>query len=1739
MSGYNYNNNNNNSNENIYNNSIENTVNIRDINFDINQDNIIKKSNEFTTPLKFFINKIWTNSIINNYEKGLDNLNKDFSNNLRIIQNINETKNYSGIYVDKNFEKGRFGFFSHSKIKSVTFVPENENDSYILLDVHTNNSIFKFPKTTGILNKLRSNGLFNYEINIKDHKLFTTINDNEDSKIKYSIDFLDRLNRSNDDIINNPYISSEKLKFYSNLIIQDSKDFSIIANEEYFIERFDYMGYIFNCSISEAEIFAIYKNLKNIIYKYNNIEVFILNYDSSGNIDIIGADIDLKTSNNLSINLNCGIEYYKIINNNNNLITILNIINKIDIYPVFFKFWTETSFTPSENHDVYIEIDHEYFKLEYNYNEEYFFIDSDISNGGKDKNIKININKVYSLIKFTKINSVIKAPFEFIKLNLNRNIKEYFYYLQKNTKLISNIKNFNYSNSNIIIERIDYISDSILGLTFAQSPNILISITDGLNNQILNDKIITNINNPITVFFKTNVDTKTFTFNDIIAVNGNLTNFNGFGSLYSVNFTPLKEGDCEIIVPLDTFSDELGNNNKKESRFKFILNREDLIISITSKEVLSDMTTNDEKISLTILINGTTLDFTIDDISVENGIIKNFEGSLNNYQATFIPLKEGICRIYVEDNKFTDSTNRSNIHSEIFTWTYNLETVKEEIISFETLFNEKIINHEYRVGESISYDIKKINHDDLIAYSIENNLKLLPEDLSNKINILKFDYENLDPILYNGDIITITGYNTNNSIINIENDKIVFLLKFNTTATTILPYFANGINDYDINESNFYIWKETDLANSIIKSKISIRNNIDGNTNSSRLYMIFNIENLFAFSEYYNLPDYLKINDNDNNKVINIKLLFNSTNFSKLKEITEIIGEYLWKSDDIYTINTELDDPIKINIPINYTVTNFSLYDSNINGTKYYGDGSANNFNSNFDSNTFKFFTLNDKLYGMIRLSNTNPLLDFNNPLIGNQSNSSNMYLELNIKQEYTISKKYIVNDNRFTPNNFNNLINNINFNTISITKNESYNEYLEKIILLDQIKNYNIYLKMIETNLGNHILLTFNILNIKHDDDFYILQLNNTFLRNTASTYSYEIIYKLKESNIIEEEYSNTLQIKTTDNIDSIHFNTTNNFLPYIQFLNNNYSEYLNKFIYTLRFSTSIDLDIQNLLTKQIILLVNNKNYTVDIILLKLLVSQTTATQNIYKIVIGSKNIINFKNSTIFDILTLVDNITIPVNDPQLGYNEEENRYMFNTFIDSLFIKNINSNTILVRTKELYIWYFLFNNYVYEEGDGHALLRFKFSDKFLKNNSYYDIGFKKVPDSFEYKKTTTETIIEPQWIKELPMKIFKEIKITIDDNIIEKLNLNTYDILYSFNYNIFKETSLDKLLRIRYDQDNNIYFYFPLKFFFTNGSKYLPIFCMKKSSCKVILSINDPKELLKNSDKFKNIPKISLDVNYSSIILDEKDKKIFKENNKNYLAQISYFYSDILLGQSRNINTLNINGLVKDIFFYINSNERNNIIENDIIYKKYLENYDIFKNDPKLYKITNQSLFVIFNNIEEEIKNLSNRILLFTKNNILSKIDFKFLIYLDEMYLQYLNEDLNNINIFHHKKLQILILYILNIYKNNITNNEANIKSLSLFVNGQQITPELSGNYFNDVIPYLKGYTLKDNYYVYSFGCNSKIKQPNGYLNFKTINDFQIKTVLNDNISEAKLKIYTKEYKIIQFKEDKAKILS
>ena len=100
---------------------------------------------------------------------------------------------------------------------------------------------------------------------------------------------------------------------------------------------------------------------------------------------------------------------------------------------------------------------------------------------------------------------------------------------------------------------------------------------------------------------------------------------------------------------------------------------------------------------------------------------------------------------------------------------------------------------------------------------------------------------------------------------------------------------------------------------------------------------------------------------------------------------------------------------------------------------------------------------------------------------------------------------------------------------------------------------------------------------------------------------------------------------------------------------------------------------------------------------------------------------------------------------------------------------------------------------------------------------------------------------------------------------------------------------------------------------------------------------------------------------------------------------------------------------------------------------------------------------------------------------------------------MKYINEDLNNITTSYSNKITILTLYFLKTYRNKTIYNIDNglIKALDIKINGNSLGINY-GKYFNSLLPYQKGYKLLDNYYVYSFGLDSKSPQPNGSFNFK-----------------------------------------
>ena len=211
-----------------------------------------------------------------------------------------------------------------------------------------------------------------------------------------------------------------------------------------------------------------------------------------------------------------------------------------------------------------------------------------------------------------------------------------------------------------------------------------------------------------------------------------------------------------------------------------------------------------------------------------------------------------------------------------------------------------------------------------------------------------------------------------------------------------------------------------------------------------------------------------------------------------------------------------------------------------------------------------------------------------------------------------------------------------------------------------------------------------------------------------------------------------------------------------------------------------------------------------------------------------------------------------------------------------------------------------------------------------------------------------------------------------------------------------------------------------------------------------------------------------------------------------------------------------------------------------DLWYEEYYTNYSIYttlKDTNQTDQIPDYHIFIL---ADYEKSSISNRVALINSNSILAKYDINFIIYLDEKYLKYINEDLNNWTNKFSQKISLITLYFEKIYRNKVIVSDTDIiDTINIRMNGVDLLSTQSAKYFNNLLPNIKGYQLLDGYYMYSFNYNSLDTQPNGHLNFKPIDDIQIYTKLNRTTNNTTLKIYTKEYRVIEFKNNKAKIIS
>ena len=92
-------------------------------------------------------------------------------------------------------------------------------------------------------------------------------------------------------------------------------------------------------------------------------------------------------------------------------------------------------------------------------------------------------------------------------------------------------------------------------------------------------------------------------------------------------------------------------------------------------------------------------------------------------------------------------------------------------------------------------------------------------------------------------------------------------------------------------------------------------------------------------------------------------------------------------------------------------------------------------------------------------------------------------------------------------------------------------------------------------------------------------------------------------------------------------------------------------------------------------------------------------------------------------------------------------------------------------------------------------------------------------------------------------------------------------------------------------------------------------------------------------------------------------------------------------------------------------------------------------------------------------------------------------MINLDEKYLKYINEDLNNWTNKFSQKISLITLYFEKIYRNKVIVSDTDIiDTINIRVNGVDLLSAQSAKYFNNLLPNIKGYQLLDGYYMYSF---------------------------------------------------------
>ena len=258
-------------------------------------------------------------------------------------------------------------------------------------------------------------------------------------------------------------------------------------------------------------------------------------------------------------------------------------------------------------------------------------------------------------------------------------------------------------------------------------------------------------NSTLTLTFTTSEATINFIKYDIIVTNATLSSFTASSTtVYTATLTPTENGAVTINVPVNKFTDAVGNNNTAATQYSWTYDNVVPTMVITAASsgtvVTTGSTTNNATLTLTFTSSEVTTNFQSSH-SVNNGSLSNFTGSGTVYTATLTPASNGLVEINVPSDKFTDAAGNNNTVSNTFSWTYdNIAPAIPTGLTAVPYINTRI-------------DLKwNANNDaDLLSYKIYFDTLSNPTRLLTTVNksTLKYEHAVSDGLTYYYSITTV------------------------------------------------------------------------------------------------------------------------------------------------------------------------------------------------------------------------------------------------------------------------------------------------------------------------------------------------------------------------------------------------------------------------------------------------------------------------------------------------------------------------------------------------------------------------------------------------------------------------------------------------------------------------------------------------------------------------------------------------------------------------------------------------------------------------------------------------------------------------------------------------------------------------------------------------------------------------------------------------------------------------